>query len=97
MDEKVDVVIGLTGHLLADTQQNFQKFGSAVHKCNFETLLAERSTLADAVFRSAGDQLCTKNSGVTITGEKNPAAMLNSLSRACFRTFAMWPKFQVTR
>lgn len=39
---------------------------------------------------------CTRNSGVTIDGEKNPAAALNILSLACLRTFAMCPKFQVT-
>lgn len=44
-----------------------------------------------------GDQLCTRNSGVTMTGEKKPAAVLNSFIRACLRTFARWPKFHVTR
>ena len=39
----------------------------------------------------------TKNSGVTICGTKKPAAALKSRMRACRRTFAMWPKFQVTR
>lgn len=34
-------------------------------------------------------QLWTRNSGVTIAGEKKPAAVLNSLTRACFRTLAI--------
>lgn len=30
----------------------------------------------------------TRNSGVTMEGEKKPAAVLNILNLACFRTFA---------
>ena len=39
----------------------------------------------------------TKNSGVTISGTKNPAAVLNNFIRAWRCTLARWPKFQVTR
>ena len=39
----------------------------------------------------------TRNSGVTIMGTKNPAAVLNNRMRACRRTFARCPKFQVTK